>query len=79
METQRTQQSQDVRRSIVKCISEEGLTDKQQIYSRVVEDLGVPRPTVRRVACLLRKELAAEIVNLENKLRDSKEQLQGIS
>ena len=73
------QQSHDVKRSIVRCISEEGLTDKQQIYSRVVEDLGVPRPTVRRVACILRKELAAEIVNLENKLRDSKEQLQGIS
>ena len=79
METQRTKQSSDVRRSIVKCISEEGLTDKQQIYSRVVEDLGVPRPTVRRVACILRKELAAEIVILEKKLRDSKEQLQGIS
>ena len=79
METQRTQQSQDVRQSIVRCISEEGLTDKQQIYSRVVEDLGVPRPTVRRVACILRKELTAEIVSLENKLRDSREQLQGIS
>ena len=74
-----SQQGYDVRKAIIRCISEEGLTDKQQIYSRVVEDLGVPRPTVRRVAGVLRNELAVEISSLEEKIRHSKAQLEGIS
>ncbi len=72
-------QSRDVKEAIMKCISEDGMTDKQQIYSRVVKELGVPRPTVRRVAGALRNELAAEIAELDEKLRRSKEQLEGIS
>jgi len=35
-----------------------GMTDKQEIYTKVVDELGVPRPTVRRVARTLRDELA---------------------
>lgn len=29
---------------------DKGLTDKSEIFSKVVNDLGVPRPTVRRVS-----------------------------
>ena len=72
-------QSRNVKDAIIRCISEEGMTDKQQIYSHVVDKLGVPRPTVRRVAGALRNELAAEIEVLEAKLRHSKENLKGIS
>jgi len=47
---------------------EKGLTDKQDIYSKVVEELGVPRPTVRRVARDLRNELLAKIKILQSEL-----------
>jgi uncharacterized protein (UPF0147 family) len=35
----------------------EGMTDKQEIFTKVVDELGVPRPTVRRVAGDLREKL----------------------
>lgn len=38
----------------------EGVSDKQELYSLVVKKLGVPRPTVRRVARDLRRDLLAE-------------------
>ena len=38
---------------------DKGIKDKQDIYSKVVDELGVPRPTVRRVARDLRYELVA--------------------
>ncbi|MDA7941142.1 MAG: hypothetical protein MPI95_07065 [Nitrosopumilus sp.] len=40
---------------------EKGIEDKQDIYTKVVDDLGVPRPTVRRVARDLQTELMAKI------------------
>ena len=40
---------------------DKGATDKQDIYTKVVDDLGVPRPTVRRVARDLRNELLAKV------------------
>ena len=43
-----------------------GLDDKQVIYSKVVETLGVPRPTVRRVARELRDELLEVIKILQS-------------
>jgi len=45
---------------------DKGLTDKQDIYSKVVDELGVPRPTVRRVARDLRNELLAKIKILQS-------------
>lgn len=38
-----------------------GVTDKKDIYQKVVDELGVPRPTVRRVARDLRNELLEKI------------------
>ena len=43
-----------------------GVKDKQEIYSKVVDKLGVPRPTVRRVAGDLRNELLAKISILQS-------------
>lgn len=40
---------------------DKGVTDKKDIYQKVVEELGVPRPTVRRVARDLRSELLEKI------------------
>ena len=45
---------------------DQGLTDKQIIYSKVVDELGVPRPTVRRVARDLRNELLEKIHILQS-------------
>ena len=46
---------------------EKGMTDKNDIYTKVVDDLGVPRPTVRRVARDLRNELLQKIALLNTK------------
>ena len=46
-----------------------GVTDKQDIYTKVVDDLGVPRPTVRRVARDLRNELLEKIKILQSETR----------
>ncbi len=43
-----------------------GIRDKHDIYTRVVEELGVPRPTVRRVARDLRNELLERIQILQS-------------
>lgn len=43
-----------------------GITDKSEIYTEIVEDLQVPRPTVRRVAHDLKKELIAKVRVLES-------------
>jgi len=45
---------------------DKGITDKQKIYTKVVEELGVPRPTVRRVARDLRNIYANKIKVLES-------------
>lgn len=45
---------------------DKGLTNKQDIYTKVVDDLGVPRPTVRRVARELRDELSQKIQILQS-------------
>jgi hypothetical protein len=47
---------------------DKGLTDKQDIYTKVVEELGVPRPTVRRVARDLRNELLQKIKILQSEV-----------
>ena len=61
----RTNQSTVIKQAINSYL-EKGLTDKQDIYSKVVEELGVPRPTVRRVARDLRNELLTKIKILQS-------------
>ena len=56
----RTNQSTVIKEAINSML-DEGVTDKQDIYSKVVDKLGVPRPTVRRVARDLRNELLTKI------------------
>ena len=45
-------------------LMDKGMKDKSEIFTKVVEDLGVPRPTVRRVSRDLREslELKAKIL-----------------
>ncbi|KAG2476882.1 MAG: hypothetical protein NPMRTH1_1450008 [Nitrosopumilales archaeon] len=61
----RTNQSTVIKEAINSYL-DKGLTDKQDIYSKVVNDLGVPRPTVRRVARDLRNELLQKISILQS-------------
>ena len=61
----RTNQSTVIKEAINSFL-DEGVTDKQDIYSKVVDKLGVPRPTVRRVARDLRNELLAKIKILQS-------------
>ena len=61
----RTNQSTVIKEAINSCL-DKGLTDKQDIYTKVVDELGVPRPTVRRVARDLRNELLEKIKILQS-------------
>ena len=61
----RTNQSTVIKEAINSFL-DEGITDKQDIYSKVVDKLGVPRPTVRRVARDLRNELLTKIKILQS-------------
>jgi len=44
---------------------DKGMTDKSEIYSKVVEDCNAPRPTVRRIARDVRTELFAKMEILQ--------------
>ncbi len=61
----RTNQSTVIKEAI-NSLLDEGVKDKQDIYSKVVDKLGVPRPTVRRVARDLRNELLTKIKILQS-------------
>ena len=61
----RTNQSTVIKEAI-NSLLDGGITDKQDIYSQVVDNLGVPRPTVRRVARDLRNELLTKIKILQS-------------
>ena len=61
----RTNQS-TVIKAALNTLLDNGLTDKQVIYTQVVSDLSVPRPTVRRVARDLRNELLEKIRILQS-------------
>ncbi len=61
----RTNQSTVIKEAINSYL-DKGITDKQDIYTKVVDDLGVPRPTVRRVARDLRNELLDKIKILQS-------------
>ena len=62
-----TTQSTSIKQAINELL-DKGFTDKQDIYSKVVEELGVPRPTVRRVARDLRNELLQKIKILQSEV-----------
>ena len=61
----RTNQSTVIKEAINSYLNK-GVTDKQDIYTKVVDELGVPRPTVRRVARDLRNELLEKIKILQS-------------
>ena len=63
----RTTQSTSIKQAINELL-DKGFTDKQDIYSKVVEELGVPRPTARRVARDLRNELLQKIKILQSEV-----------
>jgi len=63
----RSTQSTNIKQAI-NSLLDKGLTDKQDIYTKVVEELGVPRPTVRRVARDLRSELLQKIQILQSEV-----------
>jgi hypothetical protein len=66
----RTNQSTVIKEAI-NSLLDEGITDKQDIYSKVVDKLGVPRPTVRRVAGDFRNELLTKIKILQSKTQQT--------
>ena len=66
----RTNQSTVIKEAINSFL-DEGVTDKQDIYSKVVDKLGVPRPTVRRVARDFRNELLTKIKILQSETQQT--------
>ena len=66
----RTNQSTVIKEAINSFL-DDGVTDKQDIYSKVVDKLGVPRPTVRRVARDLRNELLTKIRILQSEAQQT--------
>ena len=48
-----------------------GVTKKTEIYDKVVNDLGIPRPTVRRVARDLRVKLQERITILNGTSKEA--------
>ena len=66
----RTNQSTVIKEAI-NSLLDEGVTDKQDIYSIVVDKLGVPIPTVRRVARDLRNELLTKIKILQSETQQT--------
>jgi len=66
----RTNQSTVIKEAI-NSLLDEGITDKQDIYSKVVDNLGDPRPTVRRVARDLRNELLTKIKILQSETQQT--------
>jgi len=66
----RTNQSTVIKEAIIS-LHDEGVTAKQDIYSKVVDKLGVPRPTVRRVARDLRNELLTKIKILQSEAQQT--------
>jgi len=66
----RTNQSTVIKEAI-NSLLDEGVTDNLDIYSKVVDKLGVPRPTVRRVARDLRNELLTKIKILQSEAQQT--------
>ena len=66
----RTNQSTVIKEAINSFL-DDGITDKQDLYSKVVVKLGVPRPTVRRVARDFRNELLTKIKILQSETQQA--------
>ena len=66
----RTNQSTVIKEAINSFL-DDGITDKQDFYSKVVDKLGVPRPTVRRVARDFRNELLTKIKILQSETQQT--------
>ena len=66
----RTNQSTVIKEAI-NSLLDEGVTDKQDLYSKVVDKLGIPRPTVRRVARDFRNELLIKIKILQSETQQT--------
>ena len=66
----RTNQSTVIKEAINSFL-DDGITDKQDLYSKVVDKLGVPRPTVRRVARDFRNELLTKIKLLQSETQQT--------
>lgn len=72
------QQSSTIKDAITKHLAS-GVTDKQEIYTLVVKELGVPRPTVRRVAGSMRREISNKIAEHKADLEEYQKQLADLS
>ena len=68
-------QTMVIKDAINSCI-DRGVTDKRDIYQKVVDELGVPRPSVRRVARDLRNELLEKVHILQAEERGQPEKAQ---
>ena len=66
----RTNQSTVIKEAINSFL-DDGITDKQDLYSKVVDKLGVPRPAVRRVARDFRNELLTKIKILQSETQQT--------
>ena len=64
-------QSQKIETAITQHL-DNGMTKKTEIYDKVVNDLAVPRPTVRRVARDLRTKLQERITILNGTPEEAK-------
>lgn len=45
---------------------DQGCNDKQEIYTKIVEELGIPRPTVRRIVKTMRNEMLSKVKILQS-------------
>ena len=58
-------------KEIINGLLETDITDKQELYTKVVQETGYPRPTVRRVAAELRKDLLKKIKILQSEAQQT--------
>lgn len=59
-------------KDVINAYMDKGMTNKNEIFTKVVDELGVPRPTVRRAAGVLRDELTVKIKTLQIKTNEER-------
>ena len=67
----RTKNQNSSIKEIINRLLETDITDKQELYTKVVQETGFPRPTVRRVAAELRKDLLKKIKILQSQAQQT--------
>ena len=67
----RTKNQNSSIKEIINRLLETDITDKQELYTKVVQETGFPRPTVRRVAAELRKDLLKKIKILQSEAQQT--------